>query len=359
MRGLRADYAGIKIVWGGKKMQEQLRSLQQKAEGDLLKCTTLEELNEIRIKYMGKKGELTQILRGMGKLSKEERPIIGSLANEIRDDFDKQLSLITKQIKVKELEQRFQKESIDITLPGIAPEMGRKHPLTLIIEEMEDIFLGLGFTIEEGPEIELDYYNFEALNIPKDHPARDMQDSFYITPEVLLRTHTSPVQARAMEIMKPQLPIRIIVPGKVYRRDDDATHSPMFNQVEGLVIDKNIRFSDLKGTLLSFAQQMFGPEQRIRLRPSFFPFTEPSAEVDISCVICNGKGCRTCQHTGWIEILGAGMVHPNVLEMGGYDPEEVTGFAFGIGVERIAMLKYGIDDMRLLFENDVRFLRQF
>ncbi len=340
-------------------MQEQLRALQQKAEGDLLKCTTLEELNEVRIRYMGKKGELTQILRGMGKLSKEERPIIGSLANEIRDEFDEKLAHITKQIKAQELEQRLEKESIDITLPGIAPEKGRKHPLTQIIEEIEEIFLGLGFTIEEGPEIELDHYNFEALNIPKDHPARDMQDSFYITPEVLLRTHTSPVQARTMEKMKPQYPIKIIVPGKVYRRDDDATHSPMFHQVEGLVIDKNIRFSDLKGTLLSFAQQMFGPKQRIRLRPSFFPFTEPSAEVDISCVICNGKGCRTCQNTGWLEILGSGIVHPNVLEMGGYNPEEVTGFAFGMGVERIAMLKYGIDDMRLLYENDVRFLRQF
>lgn len=340
-------------------MRQQLEILRKQAEEELQKCTSLEELNEFRIKYMGKKGELTQVLRGMGQLSSEERPIIGQLANEIRDLLEEKIAEITETLKVKEIGNRLLKESIDVTLPGAVSRPGTYHPLHLVVDQIEDIFLGMGFTIEEGPELELDYYNFEALNIPKDHPARDMQDSFYITPEVLLRTHTSPVQARTMEKMKPQIPIKIIVPGKVYRRDDDATHSPMFHQVEGLVVDENISFSDLKGTLLNFAQQMFGPEQQIRLRPSFFPFTEPSAEVDISCVICKGSGCRTCKQTGWLEILGAGMVHPRVLEMGGYDPEKVTGFAFGMGVERIAMLKYGLDDMRVLFENDIRFLRQF
>lgn len=340
-------------------MREQLQQLEQSAATELLQAKALEEVNDLRVKYLGKKGELTQILRGMGQLSAEERPIIGQLANEIRDRLESKLAEFSKTMKVKEMEQRLIQESIDVTLPGVANDLGKFHPLRQVINEIEEIFMGLGFTIEEGPEIELDHYNFEMLNLPKDHPARDMQDSFYITPDVLLRTHTSPVQARTMEKLKPQVPVKIIVPGKVYRRDDDATHSPMFHQVEGLVIDKNIRFSDLKGTLLSFARQMFGPEQQIRLRPSFFPFTEPSAEVDISCVMCKGAGCRTCKQTGWLEILGSGMVHPRVLEMGGYNPEEVTGFAFGMGVERIAMLKYGIDDMRLLFENDVRFLRQF
>ncbi len=340
-------------------MREQLRLLKEKAENELKQCQLLDDLNEIRVKYMGKKGELTRILRGMGQLAAEERPVMGQLANEIRDSLESRLGQLTEKIKGKELERRLLAESIDITLPGIRPEMGRQHPLSLVIEEIEEIFMGMGFTIEEGPEIELDHYNFEALNIPKDHPARDMQDSFYLTPEVLLRTHTSPVQARTMEKTHPHVPVKIIVPGKVYRRDDDATHSPMFHQVEGLVIDHQIRFSDLKGILLSFARQMFGADQKIRLRPSFFPFTEPSAEVDISCVICKGAGCRTCGQTGWLEILGAGMVHPRVLEMGGYNPEEVTGLAFGMGVERVAMLKYGIDDLRMLFENDMRFLRQF
>lgn len=340
-------------------MREQLRLLKEKAEKELLQCSILDDLNEFRIKYMGKKGELTQILRGMGKLPSTERPLMGQLANEIRDNLETRLAALTEKMKRKEIERSLFAESIDVTLPGIRPELGRQHPLSLVIEEIEEIFMGMGFTIEEGPEIELDYYNFEALNIPKDHPAREMQDSFYISPEVLLRTHTSPVQARTMEKMRPHLPIKIIVPGKVYRRDDDATHSPMFHQVEGLLIDQIVRFSDLKGVLLNFAQQMFGADQKIRLRPSFFPFTEPSAEVDISCVMCKGAGCRTCSQTGWLEVLGAGMVHPRVLEMGGYNPEEVSGFAFGMGVERIAMLKYGIDDLRLLFENDVRFLRQF
>lgn len=340
-------------------MKEQLQILQKKAREDLEKCSSMDDLNEVRIKYMGKKGELTRVLRGMGELPPEERPLIGQLANELRDDLERSLAEATERIKGRELEQRLIRESIDVTLPGIALEQGRRHPLHQVLDRIEEIFRGMGYTVEEGPEIELDYYNFEALNIPQDHPARDMQDSFYITPEVLLRTQTSPVQARTMEKMRPQLPVKIIAPGKVYRRDDDATHSPMFHQVEGLLIDKNVRLSDLKGTLLSFARQMFGPQQEIRLRPSFFPFTEPSAEVDVSCVICKGVGCRTCKHTGWLEILGSGMVHPRVLEMGGYDPEVVSGFAFGMGIERIAMLKYGLDDMRLFFENDVRFLRQF
>lgn len=340
-------------------MQEKLQLLEKQAVKELAACSSLEALNEVRVKYMGKKGELTQILRGMGQLPPKERPLLGQLANEIRDNLERELSCATERIKALEIEERLKKENIDVTLPGIVPALGRQHPLELVLERIEEIFLGMGYIIEEGPEIELDYYNFEALNLPKDHPARDMQDSFYITPEVLLRTHTSPVQARTMEKMRPQVPVKIIVPGKVYRRDDDATHSPMFHQVEGLVIDKNIRFSDLKGTLLSFVQQMFGTDRRIRLRPSFFPFTEPSAEVDISCGVCGGEGCRTCKHTGWLEILGSGMVHPRVLEMGGYDPEEVSGFAFGMGVERITMLKYDLDDMRMLFENDLRFLRQF
>ena len=340
-------------------MREQLCLLKEKAENELKQCQLLDDLNEFRVKYMGKKGELTRILRGMGQLAAEERPVMGQLANEIRDSLESKLGQLTEKIKEKEVERRLLAESIDITLPGIRPEMGRQHPLSLVIEEIEEIFMGMGFTIEEGPEIELDHYNFEALNIPKDHPARDMQDSFYLTPEVLLRTHTSPVQARTMEKTHPHVPVKIIVPGKVYRRDDDATHSPMFHQVEGLVINHQIRFSDLKGILLNFARQMFGADQKIRLRPSFFPFTEPSAEVDISCVMCKGAGCRTCGQTGWLEILGAGMVHPRVLEMGGYNPEEVTGLAFGMGVERVAMLKYGIDDLRMLFENDMRFLRQF
>lgn len=340
-------------------MKDQLRELKKNALEELHKCISMEELSEVRIKYLGKKGELTSILRGMGQLSAEDRPIVGQLANEIRDTFEEGISIEQNRLKVKETEERLLRESIDVTLPGIDNELGKHHPLHLVMKRVEEIFMGMGYSIEEGPELELDYYNFEALNIPKDHPARDMQDSFYITTDVLLRTQTSPVQARTMEKTRPNVPVKIIVPGKVYRRDDDATHSPMFHQVEGLVIDKNIQFSDLKGTLLTFARQMFGPDREIRLRPSFFPFTEPSAEVDISCVICNGSGCRTCKQTGWLEILGSGMVHPRVLEMGGYNPEEVSGFAFGMGLERIAMLKYGLDDMRVLFDNDVRFLAQF
>ena len=308
---------------------------------------------------MGKKGSLTSLLKKMGSLSPEERPKIGQIANEVRNELEKAWEVKLKELEEVALAKRLEQERIDISLPGYFLPRGHQHPLSKVIEQIEDIFIGMGFTIAEGPEIETDYYNFEALNIPKDHPARDMQDSFYLTEDILLRTQTSPVQVRTMEKMKPRLPVKIICPGKVYRHDDDATHSPMFHQVEGLLVDKGVRMSDLKGILLAFSRQMFGEDRQIRLRPSFFPFTEPSAEVDVSCMLCGGSGCRICKGTGWIEILGSGMVHPRVLEMGGYNPKEVTGFAFGMGVERIAMLKYGIEDMRLLFDNDLRFLEQF
>jgi len=340
-------------------VKSQLEKIKLEAKEYLMSSKTLDKLNELRVKYLGKKGELTKVLRGMGQLSPEERPTIGQLANKIRDELNIILDEQVNILKKAEQDRKLSLETIDVTLPGKDFLKGTKHPLTLVIEEAKQIFMGLGFQIAEGPDIETDYYNFEALNLPKDHPARDMQDTFYVTPDVVLRTHTSPVQVRTMEKMAPSLPVKIICPGKVYRKDDDATHSPMFHQIEGLVIDKNIRMSDLKGVLLVFAQQMFGSEQKVRLRPSYFPFTEPSAEVDISCIMCGGEGCRVCSQTGWLEILGSGMVHPNVLKYGGYDPTEVTGFAFGMGVERIAMLKYGINDLRIMFENDVRFLRQF
>jgi phenylalanyl-tRNA synthetase alpha chain len=340
-------------------VEEKLKQILAEARQVLAQAGDLDQLNETRVRFLGKKGLLTGVLRGMGSLSAEERPKIGRLANEVRSEIEDILARRTVEIKEKVKKVRLEAEKIDVTLPGVVFMSGRKHPLSMIQEEIEDIFLGMGYSIEEGPEIELDYYNFEALNLPKDHPARDMQDSFYINPEVLLRTHTSPVQVRTMERTAPALPVRIIAPGRVYRRDDDATHSPMFNQVEGLAIDRRVTFADLKGTLQAFVERMFGPETKTRFRPSFFPFTEPSAEVDISCVMCGGSGCRVCSQTGWLEILGCGMVHPRVLEVSGYNPEEVTGFAFGMGVERITMLKYGIDDLRLLFENDLRFLAQF
>ena len=287
------------------------------------------------------------------------RPRIGQLVNDLRLDFEKELQAKQEAIKEAELNSRRAAEKIDVTLPGRRRELGRRHPLTLTLDRIKDVFLRMGFDIEEGPEVESDYYNFEALNLPPDHPARDMQDSFYITDQFLLRTHTSPVQVRTMQSKEPNTPIRMIAPGKVYRRDYDATHSPMFQQVEGLVVGPNIRFSDLKGTLEMFCQGIFGDSVKVRFRPSYFPFTEPSAEVDISCVICKGSGCRVCKGTGWLEILGSGMVHPRVLEMSQYDPAVVSGFAFGMGVERIAMLLFGIDDLRLFYENDVRFLRRF
>lgn len=340
-------------------METQLQALRAEAISAIKAVETGTQINEMRIKYLGKKGELTQILRGMGALSAEERPRIGQLVNDIREELEHILEDKTNTIKDRELLERLQREQIDVTLPGRRVFAGGIHPLTSTMEEIKRIFTNLGFSVARGPEVETDYYCFEALNLPKDHPARDMQDSFYITEEILLRTHTSPVQVRVMQGSNPDEPVRIICPGKVYRRDYDATHSPMFHQVEGLAIDKDITFGDLKGVLAAFAKQMFGEDRKVRLRPSFFPFTEPSAEVDISCGICGGKGCRSCGHTGWLEILGSGMVHPRVLEMSGFDPGKVTGFAFGMGVERIAMLKHGIDDLRLFFENDLRFLRQF
>ncbi|WP_058303193.1 phenylalanine--tRNA ligase subunit alpha [Gorillibacterium timonense] len=340
-------------------MKERLMELKQFALQELEAAGGSQKLNDLRVKYLGKKGPLTEVLRGMGALSAEERPIIGQVANEVRQAIEEKLNALQAELQRRETEAKLASETIDVTLPGRPSKAGTIHPISRVVQEIEDIFVGMGYTVEEGPEVEQDYYNFEALNLPKNHPARDMQDSFYLTEELLLRTHTSPVQVRTMERRKGAVPVKIICPGKVYRRDeDDASHSHQFTQVEGLVIDKNIRMSDLKGTLLQFAREMFGPEVQIRLRPSFFPFTEPSAEVDISCM-CGGKGCRTCKGTGWIEILGSGMVHPNVLRMGGYDPEVYSGFAFGMGPERIAMLKYGIDDIRNFYTGDLRFLKQF
>ena len=340
-------------------MQEELKKIKQKALAAMEETNSLEGLNEMKVKFLGKKGELTSILKEMGKLSAEERPVVGQLANEIRDDINKYLDEKSAYIKKQALNAKLALESIDVTLPGKALPEGTKHPLTLVMDDAKEIFTGLGFEVAEGPEVESDYYNFEALNLPKDHPARDMQDTYYINKDIVLRTQTSAVQVRAMEKKNGALPVKMVCMGKVYRKDDDATHSPMFHQIEGLVVDEHITMADLKGILLEFIQEMFGEKVSLRLRPSYFPFTEPSVEVDISCVNCGGKGCRVCSNTGWLEILGAGMVHPNVLRAGGYDPQKVTGFAFGMGVERIAMLKYGIDDLRLMFENDLRFLRQF
>jgi phenylalanyl-tRNA synthetase alpha chain len=341
-------------------MKEKLEALKVEALQELEKVQSQQQLNDLRIKYMGKKGPLTEILRGMGALSAEERPIIGQVANEVRAAIEAVIEAKQEAYTKAETEGRLRAETIDVTLPGRPAPKGTLHPLTKVIQEVEDIFIGMGYTVAEGPEVEQDYYNFEALNLPKNHPARDMQDSFYVTDDILLRTHTSPVQVRTMQKLQGNVPVKIICPGKVYRRDDDdATHSHMFTQIEGLVIDRNIRMSDLKGTLLQFVQEMYGKQARIRMRPSFFPFTEPSAEVDVTCAMCGGEGCRTCKQTGWLEILGSGMVHPRVLEMSGYDPKEYSGFAFGMGVERIAMLKYGIDDIRHFYTNDLRFLKQF
>jgi phenylalanyl-tRNA synthetase alpha chain len=341
-------------------MQDRLKELQQEALSKVEAANDLKGLNDIRVAYLGKKGPITEVLRGMGKLSAEERPKMGALVNEVRETITNQLTEKQTKLEKAEVEKKLAAETIDVTLPGRPVKVGNHHPLTAVIEEIEDLFLGMGYSIAEGPEVEQDYYNFEALNLPKGHPARDMQDSFYITEEILLRTHTSPVQARTMEKHKGKGPVKIICPGKVYRRDnDDATHSHQFMQIEGLVIDENIRMSDLKGTLEVFAKKMFGEDRQIRLRPSFFPFTEPSVEMDISCFICGGNGCNVCKKTGWIEILGAGMVHPNVLEMAGFDSKKYTGFAFGMGPERIAMLKYGIDDIRHFYTNDIRFIDQF
>lgn len=337
-------------------MKETLLKMKEEALAAL--AAPEADLEALRIRYLGKKGELTAVLRGMGKLSAEERPVIGQIANEVREAIENELTVRAQQQKTAALAARLAAEKLDVTVPGTVPEIGHIHPLDRVQRDMEEIFIGMGFDIVEGPEVEYDYYNFQALNIPPDHPARDTQDTFYITDNILLRSQTSPVQARTMEKRKP--PIRIISPGRVYRSDAmDATHSPLFHQMEGLVVDKNVTMGDLKGTLEMFAKKMFGAETKVRFRPHHFPFTEPSAEVDVSCFACGGKGCRLCKGEGWIEILGAGMVHPNVLRMCNIDPDEYSGFAFGMGVERVTMLKYHIDDIRHLYENDVRFLSQF
>ena len=340
-------------------MEKELQRIRETAFRELEQALDANTINDLRVKVLGKKGELTAVLRSLGSVSASVRPRIGQLVNDLRLEFENELQSKQQALKESELNRRLEEEKIDVTLPGRSREPGRRHPLTLTLDRIKQVFLRMGFDIEEGPEVESDYYNFEALNLPQDHPARDMQDSFYITDQFLLRTHTSPVQVRTMQSKTPNTPIRMIAPGKVYRRDYDATHSPMFQQVEGLVVGPNIRFSDLKGTLELFCQGIFGDTVKVRFRPSYFPFTEPSAEVDISCVICKGSGCRVCKGTGWLEILGSGMVHPRVLEMSQYDPAQVSGFAFGMGVERIAMLLFGIDDLRLFYENDVRFLRRF
>lgn len=338
-------------------MEEHVKEIKEKAEEELESIHSIEALKECRIKYLGKKGVITSILRKMGSVKKEERPIIGRLANEVKVYLEEKLEEREIFLTKKERERSLDREKIDITLPGAKATLGGSHPITQVIEEVKETFIGLGFEVAQGPEIETDYYNFVALNIPQDHPARDMQDTFYFTGDLLLRTQTSPVQIRVMEKESP--PIRIIAPGKVYRCDADITHSPMFHQIEGLYVDEGVSFSHLKAVLNLMAREIFGEGRSIRFRPSYFPFTEPSAEVDVSCIVCNGQGCRVCSFSGWMEILGAGMVHPKVLTMSGVDSEKYTGFAFGMGMERIAMLKYGIDNIRLLFENDSRFLHQF
>lgn len=340
-------------------MKEQIEAIRQNALKEMAEVKDAKELNDIRVKYLGKKGELTAVLRGMGALSAEERPVIGSLVNVVRDELETLIAEKEEAYKQEELKRKLETEKIDITLPGAKVKRGSKHPLNRIIEEVEDLFVSMGYDVVDGPELETDEYCFERLNLPKGHPARDMQDSFYVTTEYLLRTQTSAVQARVMMANEEKSPIRVICPGKVYRRDDDATHSHQFAQVEGLVIDKNISLADLKGTLEVFMKKMLGENTQLRFRPSYFPFTEPSYEVDVTCFKCQGKGCNLCKQTGWIELLGSGMVHPNVLKMNGYDPEQYTGFAFGTGLDRLAMFKYGITDIRLLYQNDVRFLNEF
>ncbi|HHZ06006.1 MAG TPA: phenylalanine--tRNA ligase subunit alpha [Clostridiales bacterium] len=339
-------------------MKNQLEAIRSNASLALESAATQQEIEALRIKYLGKKGELTSILKQMGKLSPEERPVMGQLANEVRSFIENEIAQGIKDIKEKQQAEKLNSEKLDVTMPGICKPLGDKHPLSIVLDEIKEIFIGMGFDIVDGPEVEYDYYNFEALNMPKDHPARDTQDTFYITDNIVLRTQTSPVQVRVME--KQQPPIRIISPGRVYRSDTvDATHSPLFHQIEGLVVDKGITFADLKGTLETFVKRLYGEDSVVRFRPHHFPFTEPSAEVDVQCFSCHGKGCRLCKGEGWIEILGCGMVHPKVLQNCGIDPEIYSGFALGMGLERVVMRRYGIDDMRMFFENDVRFLNQF
>lgn len=339
-------------------MKEQIAKIKENAKSEIENAKDLQTLNDVRVKYLGKKGELTAVLRGMGALTPEERPVIGALVNEVRDYIEQTISEDEKKLKAEVLKEKMLKEKIDITMPSKNISIGSVHPITGVIDNIKEIFLGLGYKIADGPEIEKTYYVFDQLNTPVDHPARDLQDTFYISDDIILRTQTSSVQIRTMENQKP--PIKIICPGAVYRSDSvDPTHSPVFHQIEGLVVDKGITMADLKGTLEIFAKKCLGENTKIRFRPHHFPYTEPSAEVDVSCFVCGGKGCRVCKNEGWIELLGCGMVHPKVLENCGIDSNVYSGFAFGFGAERIAMAKYGIDDMRLLFENDVRFLKQF
>ena len=339
-------------------MKERLQEIRERALEQINSTDSLEKLNEVRVSILGKKGELTEVLKGMKDVEPKDRPMVGQTVNETRQAIEEVLENARKELSEKMREIQMKAEVIDVTLPAKKNNVGHSHPNTLALEEIKKIFVGMGYEVVEGPEVEYDYYNFEALNIPANHPAKDEQDTFYINDKIVLRTQTSSVQVREME--KGKLPLRMISPGRVYRADEvDATHSPCFHQVEGLVIDENITFADLKGTLVEFAKEVFGPETKVKFRPHHFPFTEPSAEMDVSCFKCGGKGCRMCKGEGWIEILGCGMVHPHVLEMSGIDTDKYTGFAFGVGLERIALLKYEIDDMRLLYENDARFLKQF
>ncbi|TYP00273.1 phenylalanyl-tRNA synthetase alpha subunit [Geothermobacter ehrlichii] len=338
-------------------MKDKLETLARDTGAAIAAAVSESELQQIRVRILGKKGELTAIMKGMGKLSPEERPVVGALANRVKQELEQAFAEKIGQLRQQEVARRLASEKIDVTLPGRPAWIGSRHPITLVTEEVVGIFASLGFGVAEGPEIEQDFYNFEALNIPKDHPARDMQDTFYIDDDTVLRTHTSPVQIRTMLAQQP--PVRVVAPGTVYRRDSDLTHSPMFHQIEGFLVDRKVTFGDLKGILTTFIERFFGPDLGVRFRPSFFPFTEPSAEVDVECVICRGKGCRVCGQTGWLEILGSGMIDPEVFRSVNYDPEVYSGFAFGMGLERMAMLKYGVNDLRLFFENDIRFLSQF
>lgn len=339
-------------------MKQQLENIKAEAAAKIAEVQSRTELDALKVKYLGKKGELTAILKQMGKLSAEERPVMGQLANEVRGNIENLIAATGEKIKAVETAKRLEAEAIDVTVPGKPNALGHKHPLSIVLDEVKDIFFGMGFNIASGPEVEWDYYNFEALNIPEDHPARDTQDTFYITEKMLLRTQTSPVQIRTMEKQAP--PIRVIAPGRVYRSDAvDTTHSPIFHQIEGLVVDKGITMGDLKGCLEAFAKALYGEDTKIRLRPHHFPFTEPSCEIDVSCFRCGGKGCPMCKGEGWIEILGGGMVHPKVLKTGGIDPEVYSGFAFGIGLERLVMFRFNVDDIRLYYDNDIRFLNQF
>lgn len=339
-------------------MKQKLEEIKNHALEQINAVEDLDKLNEIKVKILGKKSELTSVLKSMKDVAPEDRPKIGQMVNETRKEIEEVLGSMSEKLETLKMEAKLKEEEIDVTLPGKRMKRGHRHPNTIAMEEVERIFIGMGYEVVEGPEIETDYYNFEALNIPADHPAKDEQDTFYINDSFLLRTQTSGVQVHEME--KGELPIRMVAPGRVFRSDEvDATHSPSFHQIEGLVIDKNITFADLKGTLAEFAKELFGEDTKVKFRPHHFNFTEPSAEVDVTCFKCHGEGCRFCKGTGWIEILGCGMVHPNVLKMSNIDPDEYTGFAFGIGLERIALLKYEIDDMRLLYENDIRFLKQF